>query len=169
MRTSLAGRLARMGMADVPRAERALTGLGIADDEGLLAALATAADPDLALASISRVAERDRAVLREARHDAAFRDRLIAALGASAALAGHLVRHPADHLVLCGEPGGERPEPRQVRAELLRAVGADPGEPQPRAAAALRAADHASPSSALAAAYHRRLLHLAARALDGLA
>jgi [glutamine synthetase] adenylyltransferase / [glutamine synthetase]-adenylyl-L-tyrosine phosphorylase len=167
MRTSLAGRLARMGMADVPRAERTLTELGIADDEGLLAALATASDPDLALASLSRIAERDRAVLDQACHDAAFRDRLIAALGASAALADHLVRHPADHLVLCGEAAGERPEPAQVRAELLRAVGADPGEPQPRAAATARAAGHASPSGALAAAYHRRLLHLAARDLTG--
>src|ERR1700722_13182291 len=49
-RTSLSGWLARMGFADVPRAERELASLGIAaDDHPLLAGLAQAADPDLAL------------------------------------------------------------------------------------------------------------------------
>src|SRR4051794_22595160 len=106
IRTSLAGRLARMGLADVPRAERMLAELGVREgaispeDEDLLAALATAADPDLALSSLGRIAERDRAILAELRGEASFRERLIAALGASAALADHLVRHPADRSVL---------------------------------------------------------------------
>jgi [glutamine synthetase] adenylyltransferase / [glutamine synthetase]-adenylyl-L-tyrosine phosphorylase len=174
IRTSLAGRLARMGLADVPRAERMLAELGVcqgsitAEDEGLLATLATAADPDLALGSLCRIAERDRAILAEARSEAGFRDRLIAALGASAALADHLVRHPADRSVLSGPTGGERPSPAAIRAELLRAVGADPDAPgssaRPRASLG-----QGNAASALAAAYHRRLLHLAARDLTGVA
>jgi glutamate-ammonia-ligase adenylyltransferase len=183
IRTSLAGRLARMGLADVPRAERMLAELGAcegsitAEDEGLLAALATAADPDLALASLCRITERDRAILAEVRRDDSFRDRLIAVLGASAALADHLVRHPADWVVLAGPQGGDRPGPAAIRAELLRSVGADPEAAQPRAS--LGGADQASPrdaspghastASVLAAAYHRRLLHVAARDLTGVA
>ena len=199
IRTSLAGRLARMGLADVPRAERLLAELGVsegsisAEDEGLLAALATAADPDLALGSLCRIAERDRAILAEVRGEAGFRERLIAVLGASAALADHLARHPGDRTVLRlppggtaprtprGEPqGGQRPSHAGIRAELLRAVGADPDAPQPRAslggdsatnnsATNNRAASDGSAASVLAAAYHRRLLDLAARDLTGAA
>jgi glutamate-ammonia-ligase adenylyltransferase len=166
-----------MGLADVPRAERMLAELGAcegsitAEDEGLLAALATAADPDLALASLCRITERDRAILAEVRRDDSFRDRLIAVLGASAALADHLARHPADWAVLRGPQGGERPGPAAIRAELLRAVGADPGAPgsSAQARASLSGADPARTAGVLAAAYHRRLLHLAARDLTGIA
>src|SRR5262249_29252653 len=68
-RTSLSGWLARMGFADVPRAERELTALGVTGQgiagEGhpLLAALARAADPDLALAGLAQVAERDQGLI----------------------------------------------------------------------------------------------------------
>jgi glutamate-ammonia-ligase adenylyltransferase len=64
-----------------------------------------------------------------------------------------------------GARDGERPAPAAIRAELLRAVGADPDAPQPSAAPP--GAGHASAASVLAAAYHRRLLHLAARDLTG--
>ncbi len=57
-RTSLTGWLARMGFADVARAQRQLTGLGVTDDDPLLAAIAAAADPDLALDGLTRIAER---------------------------------------------------------------------------------------------------------------
>jgi [glutamine synthetase] adenylyltransferase / [glutamine synthetase]-adenylyl-L-tyrosine phosphorylase len=170
IRTSLAGRLARMGLADVPRAERMLAELGVCEasispeDEGLLAALATAADPDLALSSLGRIAERDRAIVAELHGEASFRERLIAALGASAALADHLARHPADRSVLGELHGGERPSPAAIRTELLRAVGADPVSTAPRASETGSAA-----ASALAAAYRRRLLDLAARDLTGAA
>ena len=62
-RTTLAGRLARLGFADAARAERLLlTDLGIDPDEEasepgadpLLTALAAAADPDLALTGLAR-------------------------------------------------------------------------------------------------------------------
>ncbi len=160
-----------MGFADVPRASAILAeigtaadGSGAAHDDGLLAALGTASDPDLALASLARLAERDPEIARELRADGGLRDRLIVVLGASTALADHLARHPADLDVLRGRPGRDRPTPASIRAELLRAVGADPGESEPVAA---MESDHARHPAALAAAYHRRLLHLAAGDLAG--
>jgi glutamate-ammonia-ligase adenylyltransferase len=171
-----------MGFADVPRASRTLEELravrGAApEDEGLLTALGSASDPDLALASLALLAERDPKVVRELSEDHGFRNRLIVALGASTALASHLARHPADRDVLKGRAGVERPDPAAIRAELLSAVGADPWAPEPVAALPRGRAgvhgqggaqqEHSAPS-VLAAAYHRRLLHLAARDLTGI-
>ena len=164
-RTSLSGWLARMGFADVPRAERELAGLGLAgDDHPLLAALAQAPDPDLALAGLAQVAERDKTLISGLAQDPAFRTRLIAVLGVSRALADHLARHPADSAVLRGRDADRRPLPGQVRAELLRAVGADPDDRVPTAALGDAATD---PAGLLAAAYRRGVLHLAARDLTG--
>jgi glutamate-ammonia-ligase adenylyltransferase len=160
-----------MGFADVSRALATLAELGtaagdsgMAHDDGLLTALGTASDPDLALASLARLVERDPKILRELRADACLRDRLIVVLGASTALADHLARHPADLAVLRGEPGRDRPSRASIRAELLRAVGADPGAAEPVAA---RTSDQARHPAALAAVYHRRLVHLAAGDLTG--
>jgi len=161
-----------MGFGDVPRASVILAELlgGLADagatarDDELLTALGTASDPDLALASLARLAERDQKVLPELRADPGLRDRLIVVLGASSALADHIARHPADLAVLRGRPGRDRPSRASIRAELLRAVGADPGASEPVAAAA---SDQGRHPAALAAAYHRRLLHLAAGDLTG--
>ena len=164
-RTSLSGWLARMGFADVPRAERELAALGLAgDDHPLLAALAQAPDPDLALAGLAQVAERDKSLIGALTKDPAFRSRLIAVLGVSRALADHLARHPADSAVLRGRDADRRPEPRQIRADLLRAVGADPGDRVPVAAVGDAATD---PAALIAAAYRRGVLHLAARDLTG--
>jgi [glutamine synthetase] adenylyltransferase / [glutamine synthetase]-adenylyl-L-tyrosine phosphorylase len=166
-RTSLSGWLARMGFADVPRAERELAALGIAGgDHPLLAALAQAPDPDLALAGLAQVAERDQNLLGELAKDPAFRARLVAVLGVSRALADHLARHPADSAVLRGRDADRRPEPSQLRADLLRAVGADPDDWEPVAAAGDGKTD---PAALLAAAYRRGLLHLAARDQTGVA
>jgi len=163
-RTSLSGWLARMGFADVPRAERELAALGIADDHPLLAALAQAPDPDLALAGLAKVAERDKSLIKLLVQDPAFRTRLIAVLGVSKALADHLARHPADSAVLSGRDADRRREPRQIRADLLRAVGADPDDRVPVAAVGDAATD---PAALIAAAYRRGVLHLAARDLTG--
>ena len=177
----MSGWLARMGFADVPRAERELTELGIAaPDHPVLDALAQAADPDLALAGLASIAERDENLSTALETDAAFRGRLIAVLGVSKALADHLARHPADSAVLRGRDAGRRLEPAAIRAELLRSVGADPDDRAPAAAAAGAAAmagnggssgggpdAAADPAALLAAAYRRRLLHLAARDLTG--
>jgi [glutamine synthetase] adenylyltransferase / [glutamine synthetase]-adenylyl-L-tyrosine phosphorylase len=160
-----------MGFADVPRASAILARLGTAadgdwaaPDDELLSALGTASDPDLALASLARLAERDPKILRELRADGGLRDRLIVVLGASTALADHLARHPADLAVLRGRPGRDRPSRAGIRAELLRAVGADPGRSEPVAAPS---PDRGRHPVALAGAYHRRLLHLAAGDLTG--
>jgi glutamate-ammonia-ligase adenylyltransferase len=154
-----------MGFADVPRAERELAALGLAgDDHPLLTALAQAPDPDLALAGLAQVAERDKSLIGALAQDAAFRVRLIAVLGVSKALADHLARHPADSAVLRGRDADRPPWPGQVRAELLRAVGADPDDQAPTAAAGDAGTD---PAGLLAAAYRRGVLHLAARDLTG--
>src|SRR5450756_2596501 len=166
------GWLARMGFADVPRAERELAALGIAaDGHPLLAALAQAADPGLALAGLASIAERDKTLTAELAADAAFRARLIAVLGVSKALADHLARHPADSAVLRGSDADRRPERPMIRAELLRSVGADPDDSEPTAGAgngngATAGAGHGActdPAALLATAYRRRVLHLAAR------
>ncbi|MGH3229238.1 MAG: bifunctional [glutamine synthetase] adenylyltransferase/[glutamine synthetase]-adenylyl-L-tyrosine phosphorylase [Streptosporangiaceae bacterium] len=167
-RTTLAGQLARLGFADAARAERLLlTDLGTDPDEGgnepgpdpLLTALAAAADPDLALTGLARVvgaAENPAALRRALRGEPDFRDRLTAVLGVSAGLADHLTRHPHDCELLRGPM--DRPGPGELREQMLQAVGANPRLAEP---VAQDAKDE--PVAALAAAYRRRLLHLAAR------
>jgi glutamate-ammonia-ligase adenylyltransferase len=170
-RTTLAGRLARLGFADAARAERLLlTDLGGPDpddtrgDPGtdpLLTALAAAADPDLALNGLARVfgAADDAPALRQAlRDEPEFRDRLTAVLGVSAGLADHLTRHPRDCELLRGSAG--RPDPAELREQMLQAVGANPRLAEPVAS---QEPGDKDPVAALAAAYRRRLLHLAAR------
>ena len=170
-RTTLAGRLARLGFADAARAERLLlTDLGGPDpddtrgDPGtdpLLTALAAAADPDLALNGLARVfgAADDAPALRQAlRDEPEFRDRLTAVLGVSAGLADHLTRHPGDCELLRGSAG--RPDPAELREQMLQAVGANPRLAEPVAS---QEPGDKDPVAALAAAYRRRLLHLAAR------
>ena len=163
-RTSLAGWLARMGFTDVPRAERELAALGIAaGGHPLLTALAQAADPALALAGLARIAERDPGLTGQLTSDAAFSARLTAVLGVSKALADHLVRHPEDTIVLRGQDADRRQDQAAIRAGLLTAVADDPAAPS-REPAWTRSSD---PAARLAAAYRRRVLHLAARDLTG--
>jgi [glutamine synthetase] adenylyltransferase / [glutamine synthetase]-adenylyl-L-tyrosine phosphorylase len=155
-----------MGFANAARAQRQLADLGITGDEPVLTALAQAADPELALAGLAQVAERSEGLHDTLNTDAAFRARLTAVLGVSKALADHLARHPADCEVLRGPGADRRPEPGEIRAEMLRAVAADPGAKEPVADPEKLGVD---PAAALAAAYRRRLLHLAARDQCGLA
>ena len=164
-----------MGFADPARAERLLlTDLGVRAAElrtdPLVTAIAVAADPDLAVAGLARLfgaaAGRDapsRDALRAAlRAEEDFRDRLTAVLGVSTGLADHLARHPEDAGLLRGAI--TRPDEAELRAGLLRAVGADPGDPGPGGLDGPVAAGQ-EPTAALAAAYRRRLLHLTARDL----
>ncbi len=166
-RGSLAGQLAAMGFADTATAQRLLAGLGYGssgnsgDDGPLLSAVAAAADPDQALTALARMAP-DAELLAALRGDASLRDRLTTVLGASAALGDHLARHPADWRLLAGEaafPAWTAPE---LRAELLAAVGADPGLREPVASAA-----GGDPATLLRVGYRRRLLRLAAADLTG--
>ncbi len=166
--TTLAGQLAALGFSDTARAQRLVTDDLQLDTAGrdaeLLEALAGAADPDLALASLARL-PRDEALLAALRADAGLRDRLVSVLGASAALGDHLARHPADWLVLAGPGALRHPVGGELRAAMLAAVGAVPGGTEPAAdPARLGGGD---PATALRAAYRRRLLHLAARDLTG--
>ena len=157
-----------MGFADADRAERLLSEDLALDPEGadadLLASLAAAADPDLALATLARM-PLSGDLLAALRADAGLRSRLTAVLGASAALGDHLARHPADWQVLSGPDALRSPGAAELRADLLLAVGAKPGDPEPVADPA--GARGRNPATALPAAYRRRLLHLAARDLTG--
>jgi glutamate-ammonia-ligase adenylyltransferase len=145
-------------------------------DDGVLSALAEVADPDLALTGLVRLLENLGArggpgpitgggsgalgrtgvarLLATLRSGGPARDRLLAVLGGSAALADHLARHPEHWAVLEGVPGSD--DPARVRAELLAAVGADPRAAQPVAWGDLpRATD------ALRVAYRRELVGIA--------
>ncbi|MET7709254.1 bifunctional [glutamine synthetase] adenylyltransferase/[glutamine synthetase]-adenylyl-L-tyrosine phosphorylase [Micromonospora sp. NPDC005413] len=84
----------------------------------LLAALSRAADPDLALRQLHRIVEAERrtnggtaesALLAELHTDPGLRRRLIAVLGASAALGDHLVAHPEHCTALRTAPDGLAP------------------------------------------------------------
>ncbi|MGH3250904.1 MAG: DUF294 nucleotidyltransferase-like domain-containing protein, partial [Trebonia sp.] len=151
-----------MGFADIPRAERELAALGITSEgHPLLTASAQAADPDLALAGLAQVAERDPGLVGALSADPPLRARLSAVLGVSKAMADHLVRHPEDVAVLRGQEAGRRLDAKAIRGEFLRAVAADPDDAEPTAGQV------PDPEGRLAAAYHRRILHLAARDLTG--
>jgi [glutamine synthetase] adenylyltransferase / [glutamine synthetase]-adenylyl-L-tyrosine phosphorylase len=166
--TTLAGQLATMGFTDTARAQRLLTeDLGLdpaAADSDLLGAVAAAADPDLALASLARLAH-DAELRAALRDDRSLRARLFAVLGVSAALGGHLARHPGDWRVLSGPDALRRPTADELRAELLAEVGARPGDHEPVSGPA--GPPGTDPVTALRIAYRRRLLHLAARNLTG--
>jgi glutamate-ammonia-ligase adenylyltransferase len=129
-------------------------------DDGVLSALGEVSDPDLALLGLVRLLEAlgtgaGRARLLAAlRSGGAVRNRLLAVLGASAALGDHLARHPGHWTQL--EDDGPLPEADDVRAALLRAVGADPDAAEP-----IAGADVEQGQDALRVAYRRFLLAIA--------
>ncbi|HEY3955494.1 MAG TPA: bifunctional [glutamine synthetase] adenylyltransferase/[glutamine synthetase]-adenylyl-L-tyrosine phosphorylase [Streptosporangiaceae bacterium] len=148
-RSTLAGRLARMGFADAARAEATVGQFSLG--EQLLDVLAAAADPDLALAGLARLLQAaggEADALRAAlAGDEEFAARLTTVLGVSAALGDHLARHPADWRVLHGPAALEAAATARLRAPH------DPGS--------------ADAAATLAAGYHRAMLQLAARDLTG--
>jgi glutamate-ammonia-ligase adenylyltransferase len=164
-----------MGFADAAKAEKLITadlGLDLSEgrDETVLAAIAGAADPDLALAGLARLAGAEQGedavdVRATLRSEPGFRLRLIAVLGSSVGLADHLARHPADALLLRGADGVRRPTPDELRASLVYAVVGNPLDEYP--VSDLAALNGTDPSAALTAAYKRHILHLAARDLTG--
>jgi glutamate-ammonia-ligase adenylyltransferase len=116
---TLAGRLATLGFADTATAQRLLTeelalDLGGAD-ASLVSALAEAADPDLALAALSRL-PRDE-MLAAIQSDPDLGSRLLAVLGASPAFGEHLRRHPGDWRLLAKHDAGLAAEPLPVHNE----------------------------------------------------
>ena len=157
------GHLLRGGFED---AEAALASLGTLGDPGerLVAHLGRTADPDAALAALVRLVEAadDGDALMEAvADDEGTAMRLLSVLGASEALADHLVRHP-EHWRELRDPtlGSTRPAAFAIRAALLAAVGADAADPVP-------VATHpdAEAVDALRIEHRRVLLRLAARDL----
>jgi glutamate-ammonia-ligase adenylyltransferase len=160
-------------------------------DAALLESLAAAADPDLALAALARLADRageqDAAELRAAlRAEPGLRLRLAAVLGASTALGDHLARHPEDWRLVRGPDALRRPSAGELRASLLNAVGAKPYDAEPAvtepavtgpavmgpavmgpAVTGPAGTGPGDPVTALRVAYRRRLLQLAARDLTG--
>ena len=160
---TLPGRLAALGFADTATAERLLTvelGLDVTGpDAVVLDALAAAADPDLALGGLARLPREPGSgaedLLAALRADGGLRARLTAVLGASAALADHLRRHPADWRLLAS-PAGEN---RTAANETAGQPGPD-SEPGPGATP--RTPDD------LRVGYRRGLLRVAARDLTGL-
>ncbi|MFF4831371.1 bifunctional [glutamine synthetase] adenylyltransferase/[glutamine synthetase]-adenylyl-L-tyrosine phosphorylase [Streptomyces sp. NPDC001315] len=109
-RSSTFTRLLRHGFTDPSAAERLLDSTELApvrDDPVLLEALGATADPDLALHGLVRLLEAQpgpatarRELLDTVIAAKPLRDRLLGVLGASAALADHLIRHPRDWEVL---------------------------------------------------------------------
>ncbi len=108
-RSSTFTRLLRHGFTDPSAAERLLDGPELApvrDDPVLLEALGATADPDLALHGLVRLLEAQdgptshRELLDTLIAAKPLRDRLLGVLGASAALADHLARHPSDWYAL---------------------------------------------------------------------
>src|SRR4051794_24654471 len=151
----------RLGFADPTRAGRELEGLG-PRSEPLVAILARTADPDQALAALSRLSERAQpGLVPELADDEGTSMRLLSVLGASQALADHLCRHPEQWRELA-DPflGSTRPPAYAVRGALLEAVGADPESAHPTATLGARDA-----ADALRVEYRRILVRLAARDL----
>ncbi|NGO09554.1 bifunctional [glutamine synthetase] adenylyltransferase/[glutamine synthetase]-adenylyl-L-tyrosine phosphorylase [Streptomyces sp. HC44] len=154
-RSSTFTRLLRHGFTDPSAAERLLESTELApirNDPVLLDALGATADPDLALLGLGRLveAQKDHAGQRELLDtliaSKPLRDRLLGVLGASAALADHLARHPLDwHVLAMYEPQDLHPG----IAEFERGLA------------------EASDPVALRVAYRRCLLSIAARDVCG--
>ncbi|MEU2714750.1 bifunctional [glutamine synthetase] adenylyltransferase/[glutamine synthetase]-adenylyl-L-tyrosine phosphorylase [Streptomyces sp. NPDC007205] len=154
-RSSTFTRLLRHGFTDPSAAERLLDGTELApvrNDPVLLEALAATADPDLALHGLVRLLEaQDGPTARRELLDTLIaakplRDRLLGVLGASAALADHLARHPGDwHALVTYEPRDLHPGVEEFERGLAEA-----GDPV-----------------SLRVAYRRCLLSIAARDVCG--
>ncbi|MER5661817.1 bifunctional [glutamine synthetase] adenylyltransferase/[glutamine synthetase]-adenylyl-L-tyrosine phosphorylase [Streptomyces mirabilis] len=154
-RSSTFTRLLRHGFTDPSAAERLLDGAElepIRSDPVLLDALGATADPDLALLGLVRLVEAqdghiaERELLDTLIAAKPLRDRLLGVLGASAALADHLARHPSDWQALVTyEPQDLHPGVREFERGLAQAT--DP--------------------VALRVAYRRCLLSIAARDVCG--
>ncbi|WP_125777406.1 bifunctional [glutamine synthetase] adenylyltransferase/[glutamine synthetase]-adenylyl-L-tyrosine phosphorylase [Antribacter gilvus] len=149
----------------------------------LLRAIGHTADPDLALLQLVRLAASAGRRLRplllpeagsvpDGEPDA--RARLLGVLGASTALGDELVRHPELLDVVEDLAPGTGVDPAEVRAELLRAVDADPhekapvagtqapGRPGTPAGVVHPGARPSSYTDSLRRAYRARLLRIAA-------
>jgi glutamate-ammonia-ligase adenylyltransferase len=155
--------LARMGFFDPEGARRLLQDLG-ESAETLLPLIGRSADPDQTLSALVALAEaaddRD-ALLEEVADDEGTSMRLLSVLGSSVALGEHLRRHPVHwHDLTDPVLGSTRPSRASMRADLMRAVGADPDAETPVATI-----EPVVAQDALRVEYRRLLLRLASRDL----
>ncbi|WP_326811811.1 bifunctional [glutamine synthetase] adenylyltransferase/[glutamine synthetase]-adenylyl-L-tyrosine phosphorylase [Streptomyces scopuliridis] len=155
-RSSTFTRLLRHGFTDPSAAERLLDAPAMSlvrSDPMLLDALGAAADPDLALRGLVRLAEAQRpdelrVLLDTVVAAKPLRDRLLGVLGASEALGDHLARHPGDwHALVTYELADLHPGVEEFERGLAEAT--DP--------------------VSLRVAYRRCLLAIAARDVCGTA
>ncbi|MGW2723830.1 bifunctional [glutamine synthetase] adenylyltransferase/[glutamine synthetase]-adenylyl-L-tyrosine phosphorylase [Streptomyces sp. NPDC001492] len=154
-RSSTFTRLLRHGFTDPSAAERLLDSvelMPVRDDPVLLDALGATAEPDLALLGLVRLLEAQpgptarRELLDTLIAAKPLRDRLLGVLGASAALADHLARHPRDwEALVTYEPRDLHPGVEEFERGLAEAT--DP--------------------VSLRVAYRRCLLSIAARDVCG--
>jgi len=170
----LTGRLSRIGFAAPEDAAALLAapalalwdpaGDGAVDEHAaaILSALGRTADPDRALAGLAGLAgtETGPAVLAELRESADFRVRLLSVLGASEALAEHLVLHPDDALLLREPLDAAAVAGAEVR--IAEAVGADPARPATGTAGQPATVTGRGAVRALRAAYRAELVRVAA-------
>jgi [glutamine synthetase] adenylyltransferase / [glutamine synthetase]-adenylyl-L-tyrosine phosphorylase len=161
--TTSVGKLARLGFRDAEAALGSLRRLGPAVDDAVHHFAATA-DPDQAvayLADLVEAAEDGPELIDAIVADDELARRLLLLLGASSALADHLLRRPAHwHDLTDPNLAVTRAPAFAVRAELLRAVGADPAQEKP-----VSEIEDTEAVDALRVEYRRLLLRLAARDL----
>ena len=148
------GALARRGFTDAEVASRRVESWS-QGQLSLLDVVVRAADPDLTLTSLDRLNDADPLLLDRLVADRELAGRVVAVLGASGAFGQHLVSHP--ELVDALDGTLARTSATDLRAELLRSVGADPVEPAPVATDLV--------GDGLRLAYRGALLRIAARDL----
>ncbi len=176
-RSSDTGRLIRLGFQDLEKARRLCAAprleplLAGEDAEGdVLVDVGMSADPDLALLLLVRILEACdepawRRLVAALQADGDLRRRLVEVIGMSEALGDFIARHHSEWEVLAdAEALTVAPSTRQMRHDLLVAVGAEPASPVPVASGAQEAV-----LDRLRIAYRRALLGIAARDLSGLA
>ncbi|HEY5845316.1 MAG TPA: bifunctional [glutamine synthetase] adenylyltransferase/[glutamine synthetase]-adenylyl-L-tyrosine phosphorylase [Microlunatus sp.] len=149
------GALARRGFTDTARAMGTI-GDWDARRDHVVDQLSAAADPDLALATLDRLAGVVPSLYARLEASSDFARHLILVLGSSAALGQHLIAYPA-HLDVLDDGLAQRTA-TELRTRLLEAVGADPQAPLPVATDLT--------GDSLRLAYRAMILRIAARDLS---
>jgi glutamate-ammonia-ligase adenylyltransferase len=161
---SLARRLISAGFSDLAKGARFLAARELEgiDQDVLFAGLQLAANPDVALQSLVRLIEKHPDLRKLAAADTDTSEPLYRVLGASEALGEFLIRHPEhlDAFEVTASPEPLQAAPDQLRAQLLRAVRADPKASRP-------VAGISGPEAyeALRTAYRRGVVDLAVKDL----
>ena len=162
--------LARFGFADLDKAARLLGDPGmaaVADSPTAMADFQVAADPDLALLTLSRLVDLQAPTAGLAQTfvaDDEFRRRFLRIIGLSEAFGGVLLRQPQwwPRLAGAGHRSGSGHPSLAMRTALLTAVGADP-----EAAVPVAPADGEAALLAMRKEYRRQLLVIADQDLSG--